>query len=392
MVKQCLGLALGLKAIHHNCVDKLQAKEQGLSSDASQKKHGRHGDFKPENILWFKQNGTSTPDSVMGVLKVSDFGFADFHASLSKSDVPSSKTGGMTPTYRAPEWDVMERVSPAYDIWCFGCVLLEFVEWYLRGWNGIKDFEEKRIEDSKHVLAHYREDNFFNSTTVGQIVRGAVAKKSVRLEIQELRHHTQCSDFILDLLQFIEYQLLRMQPQKRASCDSVVNQLQEIWKKCEAEPTYCTERQQSIPKKRNTDLSCLEKPTHPPERSNLSETPPATNPPLDYASIPPVGPIIVCNESNTHPNLLSVPKTVPPSQHSDNTLDDSAANSKNRSEENAAADNDVNLTTGTRGEIEQTRDTNIGERTNKDSQKHVKGKLEKYVKRPFRKLLCGGKP
>jgi hypothetical protein len=439
VAQQCLGLALGLKAIHHNCVDRSQAKEQDLPFDASQKRHGRHGDFKPENILWFAQNGTRSPNNVSGVLKVSDFGFADFHASLSKSDIPRDRLRGMTPTYRAPEWDVTEKVSPAYDIWCFGCVLLEFVEWYLRGWQGVKAFEEKRIKDSRHVLIHYREDNFFNFTTSGEAVRQAVAKESVRLEIQDLRHDKKCSDFILDLLRFIEYQLLRMRPQERASCDTVVDKLQELCAKCEADPTYCTELQQRVPEKRNTDLSELAlslpakiaemetalaaglkhtrspssnnatsrsndntpsvtvasnrssvancssesiprfypltaggsfpapTPTgsaHRPEISNLDDTSPTANPPPDASTALPMGLGIVREESATDPNLLSPPKVVPPSEHSDKTLEDSTANGKDKSEDNPPADINANMVSETRAKVEKTRNNDLEERDN----------------------------
>lgn len=468
VAQQCLGLALGLKAIHHNCVDRLQAWEQDLPFDASQKKHGRHGDFKPENILWYRQNGTNSPNSVTGILKVSDFGFADFHVSLSKSDIPLSRLRGMTPTYRAPEWDVTEKVSPAYDIWCFGCVLLEFVEWYLRGWQGVKDFEEKRIKDSIHVLAHYREDNFFNFPKTGDEMRRAVAKESVRLEIQDLRHHKKCSDFILDLLHYIEYDLLRMQPQKRASCDSVVDTLQDFWENCKADLTYCTERHKSIPEKRKTNLSelALKLPlkfmemefsalaaiqhagypsgnnavehsnddtpsvtvasnrssadfnssesihryaiavngssfpsptpagsTPRPERQILDETSLATALPQSSLGI-------VREESDSDPTLLNVPKLAR-SEHSDNTLEGSTANAKEKNEENTPADSDAKLTAEEKKMIEQRRVENIDERMNGNFQQQAdthagkktraKGKFEKYVKIPFMCVISCGK-
>ncbi|KAF2477885.1 kinase-like protein, partial [Lindgomyces ingoldianus] len=240
MAQQCLGLALGLRAIHHNCVDESQAQEQGLEPDAAQKKYGKHGDFKPENILWFKQSGATSANSVTGVLKVSDFGFADFHASASKSDIPRDNVLGITPTYRAPEWDVQRNVAPSYDLWCFGCVLLEFVVWFLRGWQGVQEFMNKRLADSVHEIPGYEEDKFFNlDPHARQDIRKAVAKNSVRTEIQDLRQHEKCSDFILDLLDHVEDYLLRMRPEKRASCDNTVSVLQRIVEKCFADAKYC---------------------------------------------------------------------------------------------------------------------------------------------------------
>jgi serine/threonine protein kinase len=256
-IEQCLGLGLGLKAIHHNCVDKSQAEEQGLPSDASQKRHGRHGDFKPENILWFRQNGRSMPASVTGVFKISDFGFADFHASMSASNIPTSDIPGMTPTYRAPEWNVKRSVASSYDIWSFGCVLLEFIEWYLCGWQGVEDFSRKRAMDSVTQIPGYTEDNFFNLAYCNDNKTKASAKASVHLEIDVLRRHEKSSDFTLDLLNYVEDHILRMRPDQRVNCDSVVEKLQEIHERCVADAQYCTERRQCIREKRMTGLSEL---------------------------------------------------------------------------------------------------------------------------------------
>jgi serine/threonine protein kinase len=103
--------------------------------------------------------GTDADDDSIGVLKISDFGFADFHRSNSLNVISNSSIGGITLTYRAPEFDVTHRVSPAYDIWGFGCVLLQFVVWYIRGWPGVEEFSKKRTSDSNSSIP---EDSFFN--------------------------------------------------------------------------------------------------------------------------------------------------------------------------------------------------------------------------------------
>jgi hypothetical protein len=141
---QILGLARALSRVHYFEID--NENFQGLSSEDRKRSHGRHGDLKPENILWFKDEG-----SFMGTLKIADFGFADFHSEHSKSNVCKSDVGGITATYRAPEYDVSKKVSPQYDIWSFGCVLLEFVVWYLRGWEGVDGFSMRRLKDSRET-------------------------------------------------------------------------------------------------------------------------------------------------------------------------------------------------------------------------------------------------
>jgi serine/threonine protein kinase len=174
---QLLGLAYAVKSIHMAPVD---APNSGnLSEEDRAKQHGRHGDLKPENILWFKDSSSQSGQSPMGVLKISDFGFADFHRTHSVNIISLSSIGGVTPTYRAPECDLAPNapkgssVSPAYDIWSFGCVFLEFVNWYLLGWKGVDNFSKRRKEESDSLV---EEDNFFNSSDKG---RTAKSKPSV---------------------------------------------------------------------------------------------------------------------------------------------------------------------------------------------------------------------
>jgi serine/threonine protein kinase len=175
MIAQCLGIAEGLQKIHNNPVAESAVKSQDLKPDTIQKRHGRHGDLKPENILWFGSGG----DATSATLRISDFGFADFYGSRSKSTI--QKNYGFTRTYRAPEWDVLDYVSPQYDIWCMGCILLEFVVWYLYGAKGIQNFIEKRLADSISIamLPGYQEDSFFNNIIMELEQRKATAKRSV---------------------------------------------------------------------------------------------------------------------------------------------------------------------------------------------------------------------
>lgn len=140
MAEQCLGLAEGLKAIHYCQIDQAEAEKNGLSPDVVHQKYGRHGDLKPENILWFKPTGHQG----YGILKITDFGFADFHGSMSKTN---ATLFGETPTYKAPEWEIRHSVAPSYDIWCLACVYLEFVEWFLCGNDGLSAFSQKRSEE-----------------------------------------------------------------------------------------------------------------------------------------------------------------------------------------------------------------------------------------------------
>lgn len=163
--EQCLGIVEGLKIIHTAAYNK---------NNSGHLIHGRHGDLKPENILWFRNHTDQGP---FGNLKISDFGLTRFHRSESNT---LFENVGVSRTYRPPEYDIANMVSQRYDIWALGCVLLEFVTWYLLGWDEVARFSKERMTDD---LRHIPEDCFFHfvwwKERDGQIIIGAKAKQSV---------------------------------------------------------------------------------------------------------------------------------------------------------------------------------------------------------------------
>ncbi len=152
IVKQCLGIAQALRKIHSG---DFQGR-RGLSLQATGKR-GRHGDVKPENILWFpSESGTGTNDP--GVLVLSDFGIARFHHTETMHRIYHRNLAASL-TYRAPECDLKTDISPSWDIWTLGCVYLEFLTWYLQGWDTVDKFSKQR---KKHDLEpDVPEDKYF---------------------------------------------------------------------------------------------------------------------------------------------------------------------------------------------------------------------------------------
>jgi serine/threonine protein kinase len=173
--EQCLGVAKGLQMIHTLDVP----DTEGLDSRSRHQIHGRHGDLKPENILWFKTYQKGDQIQQMGVLKISDFGLTRFHRTMSRSHI-SSDSLAVSPTYRAPEYDVCKMVSQSYDIWTLACILLEFITWYLLGWQEVDTFARKRTDEDNSMI---KEDTFFNFVNIkdesGRVQTGAKAKQSV---------------------------------------------------------------------------------------------------------------------------------------------------------------------------------------------------------------------
>jgi serine/threonine protein kinase len=275
--KQCLGIVQGLNMIH--TADIPSESTQIPLGAPKYRIHGRHGDLKPENILWFKSY-KETEETWHGVLKISDFGLTRFRGTQSMSQFEIT---AVSPTYRAPEYDIVRTASQSYDVWSLGCVLLEFVTWYLLGWEGVDTFSKDRTTDDRQEIP---EDVFFNFISIkdqnGKPLIGARAKLSVAdvgtsvllamnftillpldtdlpnlQEIQILYEHKNCSDFLLDLLAFIKEQLLRINPRKRAKCQEIVEKFEELNSYCLNDPDYCMKRVKKTPVRTGTTLSEL---------------------------------------------------------------------------------------------------------------------------------------
>ncbi|KAI5460794.1 kinase-like domain-containing protein [Mariannaea sp. PMI_226] len=209
LAKQFHGLARAIALIHYCTVDIEKSPELAPYQD---KVIGRHGDLKPENILWFD-------DGDRGIFQITDFGLADFHREVSRMQRASERGG--TETYIAPEC-VSEMVTESSDLWSFGCVLLEFITWWLSGWEGVDRFSEARAGDTDPSRwgSRYTSDRFFqsqvrqsgNTNAINQITLKASVKKKDLLQVNSKNRRTakQCSA-----------------------------NFEEIYKTCVKEPDYC---------------------------------------------------------------------------------------------------------------------------------------------------------
>lgn len=159
--EQCLGLADGLHRIHNTQLSFSHEPEHrlavpGLGNGPEDKTCGRHGDIKPQNILWFKHEPNKYGH---GVLKISDFGLARFHSYMTTKVSPVGIS--VSQTYKAPEFELNEEISRPYDVWSLGCLYLEFITWLVLGWQGVNEFSLKRCQD-QDCRAKFHLDTFFN--------------------------------------------------------------------------------------------------------------------------------------------------------------------------------------------------------------------------------------
>jgi serine/threonine protein kinase len=207
MLEQCRGIASGLHRIHRYTRSETMA-DGHLAAPHNNIIYGRHGDIKPENILVFcKQN---QPED-RGTLVITDFGLTRFHTEGTKSYF-SSKDVLNTFSYRPPECDMEEcRITQSFDIWSFGCVLLEFIAWYLGGWALVLKFVRVR-KTIDPVLNGWNVDQFFEAVRPEGETEGPVFFR-VKLEvhqfvINELHAHPKCSEPIHKLLDYIMTHML----------------------------------------------------------------------------------------------------------------------------------------------------------------------------------------
>lgn len=147
LAEQCLGLAAALHRVHNTQLSFEGEYQSQLpvpvdANDTWDKTCGRHGDIKPQNILWFRQEENCYQH---GVLKISDFGSARFHSALT-TKVPSFGVA-VSQAYQPPECELGDELSRPFDIWSLGCLYLEFITWLLKGWEGVELFSDKRKKE-----------------------------------------------------------------------------------------------------------------------------------------------------------------------------------------------------------------------------------------------------
>ncbi|KAF6824935.1 protein kinase domain-containing protein [Colletotrichum musicola] len=224
MARQFYEISDALQSVHNERARTMQYLQDRASNDAL---YGRHGDIKPGNFLWFHSNTLPSP----GLLALSDFGLGRLHTQVSRSK-QDPKNIERTATYRCPEFDLPDgKISPRSDIFSFGCVLLEYVTWFLMGLDAVENtFANSRLETDINGI---EADIFFSIQQQEASVKPAVAAW-----IQRLRNLPTCSWYISDLLEVIRDKMLEPDSNKRISSSQLTKRMLELLKGCEADSEY----------------------------------------------------------------------------------------------------------------------------------------------------------
>lgn len=206
----------------------------------------RHGDLKPENILRFLDAG-----ELIGTLRISDLGLAKRHIVSTGLRKLPSLSRSRSQAYEPPEAVTMPK-SPSsrlYDIWSFGCIMLEFVVWLLYGHEGLKEFWNLPIEPGG--------TRFWTRLPVGEQPGAEVNHAVTKVMERILATHVACQSpsALHDLLLLIRDRVLvpalpnvhELDPSKsrRIHAGTLLKSLEEIENKCKS-PRYCCPSQPEL--------------------------------------------------------------------------------------------------------------------------------------------------
>ncbi|KAM0550683.1 hypothetical protein ACHAPJ_008747 [Fusarium lateritium] len=237
VAEQCAGLASGLQQIHRYG----SIEQQRRSTDPTQPKlYGRHGDIKPENILWFSGSGSSGDG---GTLRICDFGVSEFHTVRSRSN-RANKHVALSPYYRPPECQLKDgTISRSYDIWTIGCLYLEFLAWLLGGWSLVRAMVIARSSGPPSSNYGPSLDFDYPYFDINDRRTRATIKPAV-IEFFESAHaNPKCSDFVHEFLDIIQKSLLVVETNdsssyKRMACGQLHTLLDKMARKCRNKPEY----------------------------------------------------------------------------------------------------------------------------------------------------------
>ncbi|KAK4194064.1 hypothetical protein QBC40DRAFT_189047, partial [Triangularia verruculosa] len=230
LAQQCHGLASGLKQVHQSSrvtsesfAERERLVRRSVFSYISQA-HGsqeagprlvcQHGDLKPENILLFPDSPAYQSVGGKGILKITDFGEAEFgeYGAVAQKRLPT------TPIYQAPEASkALGKLSmgTAYDIWSLGCVFLEFITWCFGGWAYFDAFVSARAEPDP---------------------------LSVRVPfIDDMHRKPECTRFFHDFLDLIQQEMLIIDPRTRISSVDLEQRLEDLKGRHQFDPGYFRE-------------------------------------------------------------------------------------------------------------------------------------------------------
>lgn len=222
---EAFAISDSLSFIHHDYAENLHADDR--------ERWGRHGDIKAGNFLVYKDS--SQPCS-RGSIFIADFGLSRFHRQHSRSQV---NPRAASPSYRPPEFDMTNgTLSRKSDIWSLGAFFLEFLTWYLMGYEAVETNFPAYRETQDHD--GIKSDIFFQIQEEGGS-KTATVKPEVTKWIKRLHQSGHATRYVHDLLNLIEDEMLIIAKDSRIEAIQLKNKLGIMYKRCMTDMNYVTE-------------------------------------------------------------------------------------------------------------------------------------------------------
>ncbi|KAI0146113.1 kinase-like domain-containing protein [Xylariaceae sp. FL1272] len=198
----------------------------------------RHGDLKPGNILLFKEGKGP------GVLRIADAGLARIHLQVTKKRINGTTTTGGTEEYAPPEsrreslpddQRSKAKLPRGYDIWSFGCILLEFLVWLLGGDSELVKFRDERKPSNKDEAARF----FKIKVTSRNKEESYAVHSKVKSYIRSICYDSRCKDtWMSTLAVIIEGNLLRTEASQRITSERLNARLVKMLQEAENDERY----------------------------------------------------------------------------------------------------------------------------------------------------------
>ncbi|KAJ3544684.1 hypothetical protein NM208_g2927 [Fusarium decemcellulare] len=210
-LKQMLGIVGAIEALHNRNI--------------------RHGDIKPQNILYFTKLGSGNNDNERGIFIISDVGISRRHTE-SPHEAPEAESDSREGRPR----------SRLFDMWSLGCLALEFTVWLVYNFRAVRSFRRWRTSADEQTTAP---GNFFTQLSHGSVeINSAVSEA-----ISHLRDNPLCGvgTALGDLIQLIEEHLLQVEAEQRAKAPELRARLETIVRSAEENPQYLKPHVDQVP-------------------------------------------------------------------------------------------------------------------------------------------------
>ncbi|KAH4203776.1 hypothetical protein HBH42_005620 [Parastagonospora nodorum] len=225
MLKQIVGITAAVEYIH----DPSGSQPADILGVPDGREYGRHGDIKPDNLLW-----CDSPTDRRGIVVVADLGLATLNSVVSRTQ--SNTKARCAPRYKAPEFNIKGfKIRRSCDVWALGCVLIEWVCWALEGNDARLQFLNDLFQTfpSGSQTDLYFEMERKQNKLVHVTVNQAVAKKAARLHRSK-----HCTQLFHDLLWLIQEKMIVVRAENRISAHELHVELKKMTEKGERDSRY----------------------------------------------------------------------------------------------------------------------------------------------------------